>query len=200
MSKKQIAIINGGYYIPILCEGINAREYEITEWNIIPLIGEYDIVLFFLDDVISTQECASIRIVKREFMSYVKKFPCKWVLFAPQDSSRIRKRGVMKNQHRAILDACRFGYEYKKRFRCWSSFPIKSTLCNGTCISARKTKLHDETKWSQYTQPMEVRHIQLLKRYDEINRIPIDLVKHIIYTAETQENCPAIVDEYEFRE
>jgi len=156
---KQIAIINGGHYTPLICESINPRDYEITEWEIIPLIGDYDLVLFFLDETPNGVDTISVRIVKREFLSYVKKYPCKWVMFAPHDSSSIRKRGIMKNNHRCILDGCRFGYEYKKRYRCWSSFPIKSILCNGTCMSARKTKLHDENKWSLYTTPMELRHI-----------------------------------------
>lgn len=186
---RRLAIINGGKYTPFICESLNPKDYEITEWEIIPFVGDYDLVFFFLDETKDDKDISSLRQVKKLFLGYVKKFPCKWVVFAPQNSTRIRKRGVMKNQNRAILDACRFNYQFKKRFRVWSSFPIKSVLCNRNCILARSSALHDPRTWKERIhEPMVKRQIELFDAYDKINVIPHDLIRHIVEISIIEEN------------
>jgi len=197
---KRIAIINGGDYTQFLCEAVNPRHYEITEWDVMPIVGDYHLVLFFLEGAVRDGSASSVRDMKRRFMKYVKQYPCKWVMFAPQTNLYIRKKGVMKNHNRAILDACRFGFQFKKRFRCWSSFPITSVLCNRNCVMARATPLHDPLTWKDRgCEPMAKRQIELYKAYDKINIIPLDLIRHIIELSIRTENTFPLV-EYEFKE
>jgi hypothetical protein len=186
---KRIAIINGGRYTPFICEALNPKHYEITEWEVIPLVGDYHLVFLFLEGLIFDKDIPTIRSIKKRFLDYVKKYPCKWVIFAPQDNKFIRQRGIMKNHNRCILDGCRFGFRFKKRFRCWSSFPITSVLCNRNCVMARASLLHDPKYWpSRENEPMVKRQIDLFRAYDSINVIPIDLVKHVVELSLTQEN------------
>lgn len=197
--KRRIAVINGGKYTPFICEALNPRDYEITEWEIIPIVGDYDLVFVFLDDAPTDEEIPNIRAMKRSFIEYTKRFPCKWVMFAPQHNERIRKRGVMKNHNRAILDACRFGFQFKKRFRCWSSFPIDSVLCNRNCVLARSSRLHDPKVWIQrIDEPMIKRQIELFEAYDKINVIPLDLVRHIVEISINETNRLVMIDDAKF--
>ena len=179
---KRVAVINGGYYLPLIHEALKTPSWEVTEWETMPLTG-YDFVFLFLENIVcETGDSAALRTVRREFLEYVESHPPShgWVIVAPQDSKDIRKRGVMKNIHRCILDACRFGYQFKKRFRLWSSYPISSVLCNKSCTLARKSLLHDPKTWVGKTQPQEVQYINLLKRYDENQKMPPDMIRYIL--------------------
>ena len=198
---KRIAIINGGNYLPFIIESLNPKHYEITEWDIIPIVGGYDLVLFFLEDIHLDHGIRSLRFIKTRFLKYVAVNPCKWVMFAPQDSQKIRTKGVMKNHNRAILDACRFGFQFKKRFRIWSSFPIQSVLCNRNCILARSTSLHDPKTWDvRMNEPMVKRQIELSIAYDKINQIPLDLIRHIVELSNKEENKYVEVDDEKYGE
>lgn len=176
--RRRLAIINGGRYTSFILEALNPAEWEITEWEIIPIVGDYDLVLFFLEGLL---DIPTFRSLKRQFIKYTNKYPCKWIMLTPPDSLDIRKSGIMKHHHRCILDACRFGFHFKKRFHVWSSFPMTSVLCNNTCRQSKGCYLHDPKNWNTVDpEPLENRHIELLKAYDNINVIPLDFIRHII--------------------
>ena len=194
--KHKLCLINAGKYTPFILDALRPEDWDITEWDIIPLTGDYDLVLFFLEDVKTDDDITSLRTIKTMFLDYVERHPAKWVMFAPQENVRIRRRGVMKNFNRCILDACKFGYGFKKRFRAWSSFPIESVLCSKNCMSARSSCLHDPADWEKENgSPMKNRHIQLMKRYDELNQIPTKLIHHIIEIALSSQNHLEEIDD-----
>jgi len=179
---RRVAIINGGFYLPMIHEALKTTRWEITEWESIPLVS-YDFVFLFLENIVAdTSDSTALRTVRREFMEYVEEHPPDkgWAIFAPQDSKDIRRRGVMRNIHRCILDGCRFGFQFKKRFRVWSSFHISSILCNKSCSLARKSMLHDPRLWEGKTDPHQTHYIGLLKRYDENQRIPPEMIRYIL--------------------
>lgn len=179
---KRVAVINGGYYLPVIHEALRSTVWEITEWESMPLTT-YDFVFLFLENIVAdTNDNTALRTVRREFMEYTDAHPPThgWVIVAPQDSTDIRKRGVMKNIHRSILDGCRFGFQFKKRFRVWSSFAITSVLCNKSCTLARKSLLHDPKTWEGKTHPQETDYIKLMKSYDEKQRFPPELIRYIL--------------------
>lgn len=184
---RRIAIINGGSYLPMIHNAFKTTLWEVTEWETIPLIT-YDFVYLFLENIIENEETRKsilLRTIRREFMEYVKTNPPTqgWVIIAPQDNDEIRKKGIMRNHNRCILDACRFGFQFKKRFRLWSSFPMKSVLCNKSCPLAKNTILHDPKIWSNKTDPHEVDYIELLKKYDKREKIPSALIYYIAKVA-----------------
>jgi hypothetical protein len=199
---KRIAVINGGKHTHFVKEALNPKFYELTEWEIIPLVGDYDLVLFFLEGALEGNDPDSLRRLrqmKKDFLHYTYRFPCKWVMFAPQDNKFIRRKGIMKNHNRCIMDGCKFGFQFKKRFRLWSSFPIESVLCSRNCVLARATLLHDPKVWHErMNEPMAKRQIELYQAYDRINVIPLDLIRHIVEVSILEKNrviIKPIIDE-----
>jgi hypothetical protein len=191
---KQLAVINGGDYTPLITETLALQDYEITEWETIPLVGGYDLILFFLEGI-HAGDMRTIRQIKRAFLDYIDQHNSNWVMFAPQDSVRLRRAGVMRNHYRCILDACRFSFLYKKRFRCWSSFPMESVLCNRNCVLTRMCPFHDTDKWEgRKDEPLIAKRIELYKAYDKINVIPTGLLQHVIEMSKLVTNTSECID------
>jgi len=181
----RVAVINGGRYTPFIHKALSFNQYEIIEWDVIPITG-YDIVFFFLEGSVESLEydlaVKRVKELRDDFICYTTKHPCKWFIIAPDEYRFIRDKCLLKNYYRAILDSCRFGYLFKKRFRVWSSVPIHGVLCNRNCTLSRTSMaLHDPLLWNKrIDEPLFNQRVQLFKKYDINNSIPTALITYML--------------------